>query len=234
MTMRPAALPTPTNPPKPEICEPDMGTTLQGQYWFPPFPDLPAPPDGWEPPAGDEFDWDQDGQVDTLTVADGTVSIDWGTGQLTVTGVQTDYYTTPAVDDDGREFRLYDQAQATEHVPAAVGDVTGDGVADLIVSHGGHTRVLIGEGPQAATGMLVFADVGTETPGWHSPPVRPLDRDGRPDFDSWLFPVPTARVELVWDVNDDGTDDFRVVRLNERTSQSEVYYTGVPCDLAAA
>lgn len=228
-----AALPTPTNPPKPDVCEPDMGTTLQGQYWFPPYPDHPVAPEGWEPPARDQFDWNQDGQPDTLTVADGTVRVDWGTGSITVTDVNTDYWATPAVDDDGLETLFAnDQEQlAADHVPAAVGDVTGDGLPDLIVSHGGHTRVLIGQGSDTPPGTLAFDEVGVQTLGWHSPPVRPLDSDGEPNLETRLLPAPTAHVEVVWDTNGDGANDFRVSRLLDRAGPLRIYFDGVPCEL---
>ena len=220
----------PTNPPKPDICEPDMGTTLQAQYGYPPYPSFPDPPPDWEPPDPTLFDWDGDGTPDTLTVADDTVTVDWGTGTITITDIQTDYLTRPAIDDDGRELRIRDPEIAALHTPAAVGDVTGDGHPDLIVTHGGHTAVLIGQGPNTPTQTLTFNDVGHTTLGWRSPPHRSPGRGGNPE-DQWLVPFASGNVEVLWDNDRDGASEFRVARYFDRAGPLIVHFAGVACTL---
>ncbi len=234
-TTAPEPATAPTNPPKPDVCAPDMGSTLQAQYAFYPYPDFPYPPEGWEEPDRDVFDWDGDGTTDTLVLADDTVTLTWATGQVVVTGVQTDYLSRPAVDDDGREFHFYPNTYgeaelAARHIPAAVGDVTGDGLGDLVVFHGGHTAVMIGQGAATPSRTLAFDDVGRTTLGWRSPPVRLAGGDRVVDQDDFLFPAPVGDLAVLWDVNGDGAREFSVSRFEERSVHS-AYLAGVLCDL---
>ncbi len=52
-----------------------MGSTLQVERSYPPYPDFPYPPEGWEEPDRDVFDWDGDGTNDTLALADDSVTL---------------------------------------------------------------------------------------------------------------------------------------------------------------
>jgi hypothetical protein len=232
-TTHPEVLDTvPTIPAKPGTCEPDMGTTLLAEFAYPPFPTYPEPPAGWTEPTS--FDWDGDGADDTLTVADGKVVVDWGAGQVVVEGVVTDFFAEPGVDDDGEVFNIYDEAVAAQHVPAAVGDVTGDDKPDLVVSHGGHTAVLIGQGAATPTGTVAFDDVGRTQLGWRSPPQRPPQHytaEGEPWGDRLLFPNPVADVAVLWDADGDGANEFSVTRWVERSAPWVVHFAGIACSL---
>ena len=222
----------PTIPAKPAICAPDMGTTVLSEYVYPPYPAFPEPPVGWSEPT--TFDWDGDGASDTLTVAGGEVVLDWGAGEVVVEGVTTDYLAEPGIDDDGRVFHIYDEAVAAQHVPATVGDVTGDGQPDLVVSHGGHTAVLIGQGAATPPGTVAFDDVGRTTLGWRSPSQRGPQHyttEGEPVGARVLFPAPVADVAVLWDANGDGANEFSVTRWHERTAPSVVRFAGVACSL---
>jgi hypothetical protein len=238
---------TTVNPPKPEVCAPDMGSTLQAQFVFGERPS-PEPPPEWDlrlrqgfdwdgdgsrdwsgfPHQGRPFDWDGDGRFDSLTVADDRVVVSWAGGSITVTGVQTDYVSRPATADDGKavilkgeEGRVY----GSLHVPAAVGDVTGDGWPDLVASHGGHTAVLIGRGPASSSVSIGFEEMGRTDLGWRSEPVRDEDE---------FIPSPVALVSVIWDFNGDGANDFVVSKLRgsrSRTGPTHVFFAGVPCRL---
>lgn len=222
----------PTVPVKPAVCEPDMGTTLLAEYVYPPFPAFPDPPAGWVEPTS--FDWDGDGVADTLLVTDGEVVVDWGGGQVRVTGVVTDFFAEPGVDDDGNMFTIYDEAVAAQHVPAAVGDVTGDGFVDLLVSNGGHTAVFIGQGAATPTGVIAFEDLGRSAVGWRSPAQRGPQHytsEGELVGERVLFPNPVADVAVLWDADGDGANEFSVTRWHERSAPGVVRFAGVACSL---
>src|SRR5690606_8437965 len=99
------SLPTTTTvheptPPDLPPCTTNMGTTLREDLRsVGPSYEVPTPPDDWEPPPQEGFDWDQDGQPDTLTIGepDGTVTLTWASGSLTITGITT-RFDQPLVD----------------------------------------------------------------------------------------------------------------------------------------
>jgi hypothetical protein len=165
------------------------------------------PPPGWVDPVGARFDWDADGAADTIQIDTvlGVVRIGWSGGTLEVTGVRTDFSDEPEV-----SVR-----------PAAVADVTGDGMPDLIVAHEGTAAVLVGPGADAASGTVAFADIGTAVPGWQSPPVQPADV---------RIPLDTGTVEPLWDLTGDGVDDFAVYSEVRRAQGPAAFYAGKRCD----
>ena len=221
--------PMPTTPlmlPTTRTCAKDMGSTLidpkvqPGQFT----------PGGWVPPDPKVFDWDQDGVRDLLVVADNRVVVSWATGEIVVTGVQTEWVTQPSVDDDGVEGYLEGErgkAYGALHVPAAVGDVSGDGLPDLVVSMRGYTSVLLGQGSRTPSGEWSFEQVGRDTLGWRNPPVNPASG-------SQLVPRPVALVSIIWDLDGNGSLDFRVSKLvspGSRSGPVEVFYRGIQCNM---
>jgi len=203
-----------------------MGSTL-----LPPGTLYPSPtaPDGWQSSRVTPFDWNQDGTADELVVRDDRVVVRWAAGELAVTGVRTDWYTRPYADESGRVAKMEGEegkVYSDRHTPAAVGDVTGDGLVDLVVSNLGHTSVLIGAGAGASSGEVTFGDLGINSKGWHSPPVKAPN--------GAFVPYAIADVEVIWDVNGDGARDFAVTKLpypGDRAGPRTVYFLGVRCDL---
>ena len=217
---------TPPTSAGPRVCGKDMGSTL-----LPPGTLYPSPtaPDGWQSSRVTPFDWNQDGKPDELVVRDDRVVVRWATGELVVTGVRTDWYTRPFTDDNGEVFQPVGEGAkvySDRHTPASVGDVTGDGLPDLVVSNLGHTSVLIGPGSGARSGELTFAELGVERLGWRSPPLRMQS--------GTLVPAPVADVEVIWDVNGDGARDYTVTRLapsGGRSGPERVFFFGILCEL---
>jgi len=187
-------------------------------------------PGGWVPPDPKVFDWDQDGVRDLLVVADNRVVVSWATGEIVVTGVQSDWFSPIPVDDDGNKTVLDPELAkeyAAQHVPAAVGDVTGDGFPDLVVSMRGYTSVLLGQGSRTPSGEWSFEQVGRDTLGWRNPPVNPASG-------SRLVPLPVALVSIIWDLDGNGSLDFRVSKLvspGSRSGPVEVFYRGIQCNM---
>lgn len=217
-------------------CAADMGSTLEQRFFDTPRSALPG---GGHRAAEEGFDWDQDGAPDRLLIGDphDVVTVDWGTGRLAVTAVHTDF-TQPVTDEDGIEYVAINvgpgtvQEMADAHRPAAVGDVTGDGWLDLIVTHRGTAAVLAGAGDQTRTGTISFDRLGLDTPGWRSPPVRgpqQTDASGNPTGTPALRPLPLGDVFLRSDFDGDGAGGFSVSSTFGRGLGPVVLYAGVPC-----
>jgi len=179
---------------------------------------VPKSPAGWSAPPQSGFDWDQDGTGDELTIADGTVVVSWATGLVSVIGVNTSFRSVP--DLDGNEYRVSEKVP----VPAAVGDVTGDGWLDLVVTNRGVVSVLAGSGTLSG-GFYQFDQIGTTTPGWRSEPLRLTDF--RPTRN--LVPFPNASVSVQWDLTGDDVNDYVAKSTVDRSSGPIVFYAGTRC-----
>ncbi len=178
----------------------------------------PQPPAGWQP-KGDRWDFDGDGTPDSLTFDRepndskpnrGTVTLQWAAGHITISGVRN----------------ANNDATITWD-PAAVGDVTGDGLLDLIVTDGSSVKVIAGAGRASVTTDSSFDDLSPEPNGWVSPPTK--GEPGSP-------PKPTGDeidVQQIWDVNGDGVNDFVLMapgfRRQSRSGLESYIYYGKPC-----
>lgn len=179
--------------------------------------DAPTPPPGWTGPPQQGFDWDQDGVAHEFRIDAGTVTVAWSTGSLVVSNVTTSFGSVQ--DRNGTSFGTTESTPK----PAAVGDVTGDGWLDLVISNIGTVAVLAGSGSESA-GRIAFADMGTSTPGWRSEPI--VIREGSP---RGLVPWPNSSVSIMWDTTGDGTNDFAAVGALDRSRGPVVYYAGTRC-----
>lgn len=205
-------------------------------------PTLPPPADWVEPPQ-EGFDWDGDGEADTLAFDQdaGAVRVEWADGTLTVTGVRSDFAGEPGqpVEPGGDPFleqptesgppseAAVDEGLAAP-VPAAVADVTGDGLLDLLVVDRGTASVVVGAGA-ASTGAEVAARaIGTVVPGWRSPPVTPRPPEGV-SFDQPRVPYDQATIVPRWDLTGDGVADWVIESNLPRALGPVAAYAGRPC-----
>ncbi len=214
-------------------------TTEDGAFFTPPV----AAPDGWVDPPQESFDWDSDGAPDTLGFDQdaGAIMVTWADGSLTVTGVRSDFAGQPGqpVEPGGDPFL----EQPTENgppseeavddglaapVPAAVADVTGDGLLDLLVVDDGTASVVVGAGADSASVSVAQSAIGTEVVGWRSPPVVPEDPSGQ-TFDQPPVPYDQATIVPRWDLTGDGVADWVIESNLPRALGPVTAYEGKPC-----
>lgn len=163
--------------------------TADGGLLLPPVP----PPADWSEPDQVDFDWDADGASDTLGFDQDAAAIvvTWADGSLTVRGVRSDFAGDPGqpIEPGGDPFleqpteagppsEASIDADLAAPIPAAVADVTGDGLLDLLVVDEGVASVVVGAGADSATVDVDEAAIGTEVAGWRNPPVVPVPPTG--------------------------------------------------------
>jgi hypothetical protein len=181
-------------------------------------------------PGQPEFDWNDDGQPDSIRfeASRDSVIVDHGDGSFEATGVPSDFgdvlYETPGVvveepGPDGppsREAFLEGRAAPT---PAAVADFTGDGRPDLAVFNRGEL-VVHATSSQDLTGPATrdFAAAQAGGTSWSSP---------RTTTD---LPFDEASVVAVGDIDGDGVADIRVDSYAPRAFVSAAFYLGQPCE----
>lgn len=210
-----------------------------GGLLVPPVP----PPAGWVEPPQEGFDWDEDGAPDVLGFDQdaGSVSVTWADGSLTVTGVRSDFSGEPGqpIEPGGEPFleqpsesgppsESAEAAGTAAPAPAAVADVTGDGLLDLVVAHRGWVTVVVGAGAASATVAVDQADVGEAVEGWRNPPVVPRPPTGTV-VDQPPVPYDQATVVPRWDLTGDGVDDWVVESHLPRALGPQAAYAGRPC-----
>jgi hypothetical protein len=214
-------------------------TTADGGLLVPPV----AAPGEWVDPPQQGFDWDGDGAADSLGFdqADGSVSVTWADGALTVTGVRSDFTGEPGqpVEPGGDPFL----EQPTESgppsesavedglaapIPAAVADVTGDDLLDLIVVDGGTVSVLVGAGADSASVSVAQDAIGDEVAGWRNPPIVPEAPAGFSQ-DQPAVPYDQATIVPRWDLTGDGVADWVVESNLPRALGPVTAYAGRPC-----
>jgi len=177
-----------------------------------------AAPDGWTEASTRPFDWDGDGKADSLNIdhRTGTVTVRWVQGEVAIEGVSI---PAAAVTTDAGGASA-DGEPAPR--PAEVADVTGDGWPDLMVVSHGEARVLVGSGSgHDIRSRVRFTDIGVDVQGWVSPPV--------PGPDGGQIPYDNVSVRPLWDLDEDGADDFSVVSGARRTAGPVARYRGRPC-----
>ena len=214
-------------------------TTDQGGLFVPP---VPAPAD-WVDPPQEGFDWDRDGEPDLLGFDQdqGTITVTWADGSLTVSGIRSDFSGQPGqpVEPDGDPFleQPTEQGPPSEEsvedalaapIPAAVADVTGDGLLDLIVVDDGTASVVVGAGEASATVSVTQSAIGTEVTGWRNPPVVPVPASGDTSDQPWV-PYDQATVVPRWDLTGDGVADWVIESNLPRALGPVAAYAGKPC-----
>lgn len=214
-------------------------TTEDGALFTPPV----AAPDDWVDPPQEDFDWDGDDAADSLGFdqAAGTIVVTWADGSLTVTGVRSDFTGEPGqpVEPGGDPFLEQPtesgppSEDATEEglaapVPAAVADVTGDGLLDLLVVDDGIASVVVGAGADSASVSVAQSAIGTEVEGWRNPPVVPADPSGT-TFDQPPVPYDQATIVPRWDVTGDDVADWVIESNLPRALGPVTAYAGKPC-----
>jgi hypothetical protein len=214
-------------------------TTDAGGLLTPPVPQ----PSDWVDPPQTGFDWDGDGAGDTLGFDQdaGSVSVTWADGSLTVTGVRSDFAGEAGqpLDENGDPFleqpnesgppsESAEDAGLAAPVPAAVADVTGDDLLDLLVVDHGTVSVVVGQGSDSTTVEVAQEDIGSEVTGWRNPPVVPESPAGFSD-DQPAVPYDQATILPRWDLTDDGVADWVVQSDLPRALGPQAAYAGKPC-----
>ena len=213
--------------------------TPEGGLLLPPV----AAPANWVEPDQVAFDWDADGAPDTLGFDQdaATIVVTWADGSLTVRGVRSDFAGEPGqpVEPGGDPFLEQPteagppsedsiEADLAAPIPAAVADVTGDGLLDLIVVDEGVASVVVGAGADAATLDVDEAAIGTEVTGWRNPPVVPVPPSGAA-ADQPPVPYDQATVLPRWDLTGDGVADWVIESNLPRALGPQTAYAGQPC-----
>ncbi|MCB1247975.1 MAG: hypothetical protein KDB33_08125 [Acidimicrobiales bacterium] len=168
-----------------------------------------------------EFDYDEDGLPDSVEMSkDGEwVAVVTRSGALTITGVQTDW----------SDARLDDSIQGT--IPLTVGDVTGDGHQDVVVTDQGSVAVVVGGGAAFVPASVPFDQVGAAVPGWITAPVRLTYGDSG---EVYSFPGAHASPGLLGDVDGDGIADVSIYNHAARQKGPRAVVPGQPCPFSAA
>ena len=213
--------------------------TAEGGLLLPP---VPAPAD-WVEPDQVDFDWDADGASDTLGFDQdaGTIVVTWADGSVTVRGVRSDFAGEPGqpIEPDGDPFleqpteagppsEAAIDADRAAPIPAAVADVTGDGLLDLLVVDEGIASVVVGAGADSATVDVDEAAIGIEVAGWRNPPVVPVPPTGAAS-DQPPVPYDQATILPRWDLTGDGVADWVIESNLPRALGPQTAYAGQPC-----
>lgn len=191
----------------------DVGSQLQPEQTKADFNEVVYEPDPSRSPDAVQrpFDWNLDGRPDRVVVEAEGIRIDFGSGAVRVTGVRTDF----------RALHPYETIHG--RVPVDIGDVTGDGAPDLLVTTRQRLGVLVGHG-RGETARTVAFDSIADKGGWIVEPRNTgvLAQD---------FPVPTETAEphVAADLNGDGINDIVVWSHGSRSSGLKQYTIGRPC-----
>jgi hypothetical protein len=225
-------------------CEVDTGAsgpmlTEDGALFTPPV----AAPEDWADPPQEGFDWNGDGVPDTLGFDQdtGAIVVTWADGSLTVTGVRSDFagQAGQPIEPGGDPFLEQPteagppSEEAVEDglaapIPAAVADVTGDGLLDLLVVDDGTASVVVGAGASSASVSVAQSAIGTEVTGWRSPPVVPEDPSGQA-HDQPPVPYDQATIVPRWDITGDDVADWVIQSNLPRALGPITAYAGKPC-----
>lgn len=171
------------------------------------------------------LDWDGDTEPDRIVlgineaatgIAPGTATID-AVSDFTITNIKT-----------------WDPYVAVQPRVAALSDVTGDGIADLIVVRSNVVAVVAGGNVQSLPSVIDFKGLDEVSAAWVSPPAMvpgAVTADGRQQFGA--VPFGSLSVVPLWDITGDGINDFAVVGMASRSAVAVIrgtwYYAGKPC-----
>jgi hypothetical protein len=157
------------------------------------------------------FDWDHDGVADRVEVdpLGRAITIRFGSGTVRVRGVRTDFTGE-------HPYSLIRYAY-----PLDIGDVTGDGDQDLLITSEGRLAVLVGDGARQRDVDIAFDEIGKAVPGWITEPKVAPGQPARPSQ--------FAEPRVINDFNLDGIQDIGVYSHGSRSNGSFDYTIGRPC-----